>query len=844
MSHRIVMIACLALVVCASNAAAQESLRAWSPFVIPAEPPEDAVIAFRGEPIAIDSPRVVVRDGHFFVNDRRLRVWGVNLSYGANFPSHADATRIAKRLEAFGVNSVRFHHMDMEYFRFPQSIWDAEEPTKLSEEALDRLDYFIDQLARRGIWSNLNLHVSRTHSRHLGLPDTKATGSYDKIVNLFTPRLIEAQKDYARRLLTRVNKYRHVAYAADPAIAFVEINNEDSFFMWDAEVKMREMDPFYADILQAKYNDWLKARHGTTEALAAVWKPTGGKTAEADAIDLPFKDANRAWRAVAVQGAVAALADIEPAAARLEIANPGKAAWHVEVMYDGVRLAPDRQYEITLRARAEAPRDVVVTVRQGHEPWGTLGLRRNLKLSNEWQEFTLPFQPPAAENDARVSFLAGQSNVNFEIADVRLHTRPLIGLGDNESLERGDIRLFLEGESPARIESRMRFLAETEKAYFDDFKSFIRSHGCDALVTGTMVYGFLGLWAQSDMDYIDNHTYWAHPQFPAGWSASNWTIEQKAFVEHSAEGKIHHDMATRLAGKPLTVSEYSHPAPGDYQAEGIPLIASVAAAQDWDGVWHFGYADKADDWNAGAFDGFFNIHANPAKWGFMPAGAVIFREGGVSPLAFGMTWPIAKHEDPLVDLIPLQRAYGHAMIDGLQSLWGIGRAAAMRQRIAIAFEGEPTPLPASSDSVTRLELSQGSFDAIGPAARVRIETARASRDSIATDNGFAVLVAAALDGKPLQRSERILITVCGRVENTGMGFSGDRRTVRTNWGEAPVRVESPAVRLAWPTETPVKLTFLNPDATRAASQSLDPVEGEVSLEFPADSGTMWYLLER
>ncbi len=99
----------------------------------------------------------------------------------------------------------------------------------LHPEALDRLDYFVDQLARRGIYTNLNLHVGRVHSRGLGLP--QADEGYDKMVSIFMPELIEAQKTYARALLTRTNPYRGMTYAEDYAVAIAEITNENSLFI-------------------------------------------------------------------------------------------------------------------------------------------------------------------------------------------------------------------------------------------------------------------------------------------------------------------------------------------------------------------------------------------------------------------------------------------------------------------------------------------------------------------------------------------------------------------------------------------------------------------------------------
>jgi hypothetical protein len=155
------------------------------PFVIPLEVNPNSSIAWpANSPIRPDAERVTVRDGHFVCGQEAVRIWGVNLSFGANFPSHEDAKTVAARLAASGINSVRCHHMDTS--AWPRGIWDAENPAQLSREALDRLDYFVDQLARVGIYTNINLHVGREHSRFVkAVPATEH--GYDKVYNLFTP---------------------------------------------------------------------------------------------------------------------------------------------------------------------------------------------------------------------------------------------------------------------------------------------------------------------------------------------------------------------------------------------------------------------------------------------------------------------------------------------------------------------------------------------------------------------------------------------------------------------------------------------------------------------------------
>src|SRR4051812_31349778 len=54
--------------------------------------------------------RVLAKNGHFYTTaGQRVRLFGVNTAFGANFPEPADAVRIAKRLRRLGVNLVRLH---------------------------------------------------------------------------------------------------------------------------------------------------------------------------------------------------------------------------------------------------------------------------------------------------------------------------------------------------------------------------------------------------------------------------------------------------------------------------------------------------------------------------------------------------------------------------------------------------------------------------------------------------------------------------------------------------------------------------------------------------------------
>ena len=813
------------------------------PFVIPADWPDDAEINFSSPPIAIDSPRVVARDGHFYRAGRdgkRVRIWGVNLCFGACFPTHADAKRVAKRLGAFGINSVRFHHMD--YQNFPRGIWDAKDPMKLSGEALDRLDYFIDQLARKGIWSNINLHVSRSHSRYLKLPSPGAALKFDKIVDIFTPQLIEAQRKFARELLTRTNKYRKVAYAADPAVAFVEITNEDSFFMWGGESKVRNLPAFYAKILAGKHNSWLTRRYGTDLKLRGAWSG-GAEALGANMLRKMCLTGDQAW-SLEQHGGCKAAASPSASGVKIEISKADSTGWHIQFRLSGLKVVKGRYYTLTFRARAAKPRNISLNVGQANSPWGGLGLQQTVKLSDEWKEYRAGFAATKSQDNARMVFQVGGSQTAVELADIKLRPGGRNGARNDESLVKRNVALFAESETRARTCDRMRFLAETEKAYFDSMRNFVRKDlKCGALVTGTIVFGPLGLWAQSDMDYIDAHAYWHHPHFPGRpWDPGNWTVNQTAMVDNPDRSPLFGLAASRLAGKPFTVSEYNHPAPNDYQAECVPMLTAFAAAQDWDGLWLFAYSHSTDAWDKQHFSSFFDIHANPSKWGFVPAGTAIFREAGIAPATGQITVGLGD----LARLTDRHRAHDRNMSGASE----LTRKDVLEQRVYMSF-GETNVVSGSGGSTSKATqlkwLICPDNNKLGLLA-IQDPGAAATVGNLQVLDGFThpyVQTITPLDSLPLARSNRILITLSGRCENTDMQFSKDRRTVGRNWGKAPVRIETQRRTISLPGNWPrrFKCYALRPDGKRGAEVKVDG-KGDEWVDLESKYKTMWYLLTR
>ena len=219
--------------------------------------------------------------GHEFVTDAGpIRFNGTNLTGPANFPEHDVADRLAARLARLGVNCVRLHYMDTWYTNFMdtrrQCILDDDAKTrrKLSPAQLDKLDYLVAAFKKRGIYVNMNLHVGRTLDARDGVPAGSPWAN--KTVGQFHPRCIELQKEYARDLLTHVNKYTGNAYTDEPAVAMIEISNEDrGLVVTRRRNSIKKLAKPYQDELERQWNEWLKKKYrsgtGGPRSVAAAY---------------------------------------------------------------------------------------------------------------------------------------------------------------------------------------------------------------------------------------------------------------------------------------------------------------------------------------------------------------------------------------------------------------------------------------------------------------------------------------------------------------------------------------------------------------------------------------------
>ena len=241
-----------------------------------------------------------VKDGHLTKpSGERLRIWGVNLTgwtKGSTLLPPKDAAPLwAATLARFGINCVRFHFLDLTTRdpaddaprRRPSGLIDRHQnhTQSFDPEQLDRLDFFVAELKQRGIYTNLNLNVGRTYKEGDRVPDHDLI-AHAKGMTFIGERLLELQRDYARQLLTHFNPYTKSEYRHEPAVAIVEIVNENSIIeFWlrnwlrgektaDGPDIQLDFTAFYERELTDRFNAWLKKNRSPAQ-LAELRKLAG-----------------------------------------------------------------------------------------------------------------------------------------------------------------------------------------------------------------------------------------------------------------------------------------------------------------------------------------------------------------------------------------------------------------------------------------------------------------------------------------------------------------------------------------------------------------------------------------
>lgn len=844
------------------------------------------ITSFAGwnQPIATDSPWVEVsEDGHYAIEGKRIRFLGVNVGAATAFPDAVRAEAHAARLARFGFNSVRFHHMEAPWAKDSVLIDYASGTSReLSPERLDRLHYFVAKLAENGIYANINLLVSREFQRSDGLGEEIAQMGWkdQHILGFFNDTALELHKEHARKLLTAPNPHRgDTPLAQDPAVAFVEIMNENGLVQKWLEGVTDAMPERYRRDLQAKWNQWLRSKYESTEALKTGWGvvdqelgPNLLSNGDFSAVSPGWTGAcwtgGLGWTLECHQGARATVSvtnDFEGGAALLiDVQAPGGADWHVQFNQSRIAVESGKIYTLRFWARAANTTQLYAGLQRAHTDWAGLAPSITATLGSEWRQYSITFQSTVTEANARINFNGfGDRTAQIWLAQVEFREGGQIGvLPEGTSLEGGNVPNVARAGAGATLGQRrdwVRFALDLEKKYWDEMRRYVKEElGYRGIVFATIISNSPPN-TQSGMDAMDSHAYWQHPQFPSGqdWSPDNWTVNNVSMVNSPGGSTIAGIARQRVKGKPHNVTEYQHPSPNTYSTEMPLFISAYGALQDLDGIWFFEYPTGMDEY----VTGFFDTAGNPGKLANSLVAASLFRRGDVGPAE-------AKHVfrfDPGTELeAVVNQGRAWRIADG--SSIGVPATLGLVSRVALSIGEEAKGLEEAPEApegpVYSSDTGQVVWDVQAPDRGVLTINTPATKAVVGfsdgrsfdldgvviepgqTRQGWSTIAITARDGESLTGEGGAwgVIVATGDHENTGQIWKNEQRnSVGRNWGRAPALIEVVPAAITIPVAPwRVSIWALNADGNRFAEVPVEDFEGKARFRIGESGPTLWY----
>jgi hypothetical protein len=855
-----------ALLTAASAADAEEPL---FPFVISFDAPQNVTNVADWLPRPAGARGFVeAKQGSLCTDAGPIRFWATNSCFEASFPTHEQAERVAARFARFGINCVRMHHMDS------RSIWGhSRDKLTIDPEQLERLDYFIYQLKLHGVYTDLNLHVSRWFGKSEGFSAQEQRPQYDKGLDNFEPRMIELQKKYARDLLTHVNAYTKTAYINEPAVAFVEINNENAIFAQWSGNHLDNLPEPYATTYRKLWNAWLRKKYETTDRLRHAWnvgdQPLGAEMLSNGDFGKPL---NNGWK-IEADSKTQCEQSLEPGGPegqrllRLVVVRQGESAWHPQLSQSGLAVHKGAVYTLHFSLRCDQKQSVGFNCMMGHEPWQRLGLSATVDAGPAWQQFQRTFVVERDDSNARITF-SGLKPATYELAAVSLRPGGIMGLAKGQRLEDESVPVLQHGELSTTDTARhdfVDFLYDTERDYWWGMYHFLKDElHVRPLVSGTQL-GYSPVRIQAGLDYLDAHAYWNHPHFPGRpWDPKDWTVRNVALV-NSPGGTLASLAARRVAGKPFTVSEYNHPDPIQYAAEGFPMIAAFGAFQSWDAIFTFAYGHNTE-FEPRKITGYFDVKGNTPRLAHMPACAAMFLRGDVKPARATLGWDLSAEKERA----NLYEALSARKLDAID--FGLDERLALLHALAMdAGKGAVGAAPADVASFDKerkqfvsdtgqlrwdvQEKGAGYFIVDTPRSKlftgfVRGRTfdlgnVRLSVGSTRLD--WATISMVAIDGDGFDKPGHVLIAATGMTQNEGAKLrhvTDDKITLDNQWGSEPVLCEGIAAEISLPVaDRQVRFYPLDESGNRRDAIAAIQEKGKTVLKLDPQQKTVWYEVE-
>ena len=206
-------------------------------------------------------------DGSGFINGsgEEVRFWAVNGGDNARRTAFRamndeELARFARFLAKKGVNMIRYHG---QLFSITADI------NQTNRDEIEDIWRVVAAMKAEGIYTT----ISPYWPGHVdNIPASWGLEDYSGEVKpwglmYFEPKLKNAYKQWVEDLYTEVNPHTGLALKDDPAVALIQIKNEDGVFFWT----IQDVRPSLLRLIEEGFYQWLIDKYGNTNAAYTAW---------------------------------------------------------------------------------------------------------------------------------------------------------------------------------------------------------------------------------------------------------------------------------------------------------------------------------------------------------------------------------------------------------------------------------------------------------------------------------------------------------------------------------------------------------------------------------------------
>lgn len=214
------------------------------------------------EPVAGENGWIQVK-GDTFIHAKTgelERFWAINVSTSVLEMDDSMMRSMARFFAKQGMNLVRVHG----------PLWSKDlQPLPPSE--MKKLFAFITAMKQEGIYTALSIYFPVWLEMQNNSSFPGYTGQHPFALLFFNPEFQKLYYSWWRTVLTTPDPTTGKALRDDPALAMVELVNEDSYFFWTFN-PYETIPPPQMEILEHQFASWLTTKYGSLEKARSLWK--------------------------------------------------------------------------------------------------------------------------------------------------------------------------------------------------------------------------------------------------------------------------------------------------------------------------------------------------------------------------------------------------------------------------------------------------------------------------------------------------------------------------------------------------------------------------------------------